>query len=62
MGRFSLTVLAVIFFVCALVAWWYAPTRTVDWVPLVAVSIALGAVDVKLKGLQKQLDSLRPPR
>ena len=62
MKRYSVSVLAVGFFVLALVAWFIEPTRRIDWIPIMALSIALFAVDARLKEMQKGLDKYEPPK
>ena len=61
MKRYSLALVAWIFFALALVAWFIEPTRRVDWIPIFALSIAVGAVDLHLKDMRRRLDKLENP-
>lgn len=58
MYRYSLSLLTWIFFAVALVAWFIEPTRRVDWIPIFALSIAVGGVDYRLKQMDRRLDKL----
>ena len=56
MGRYSLSLLAGVFVMIGIVAWFYEPTRRVDWKPMVALGVALSAVDSRIRDLQRQLN------
>lgn len=61
MKRHSLSVLASVLFAGSLVAWFIAPTRKVDWIPIFVISMVLWAVDKHLRDIQSRLDKFEEP-
>jgi len=61
MKRHSTSVLAWILFAGSSVAWYFEPTRKVDWIPLFVLSLIVMTIDKRLKDIQKRLDKLEEP-
>jgi hypothetical protein len=62
MKRNVLTVLACLLMAGGVVAWFVAPTRRIDWIPLFLMGVVVSVVSGRIRELEKRLEALEGSR
>ena len=62
MKKNSLSLLGWLLLAGGLIAWFIEPTRRIDWIPIVVLSVVVLFIDARVKELEQRIDKLSSPR